>query len=182
MPALLILAGLVFVAVAWELFGPFGQLAILAGSALLSGFAAIRLRTRVPRTTEALAVVAFALGLIVAAAGPGLGALPERLGGISTRLYSLVRLRGGGRVRPPGRVTASVITSWLWLGWLSSLVLLASAMGMVTGPLACRAHHHAVRHRVRGADGWSWWRSRCRTDRLPVRVTAGLSLVRRRRA
>ncbi len=172
--ALLILAGLVFVAVAWELFGPFGQLAILAGSALLSGFAAIRLRTRVPRTTEALAVVAFALGLIVAAAGPGLGALPEDWVDIDSP-YSLVvcsvavafGLLAGHRFG---------VTSWLWLGWLSSLVLLASAMGMVTGPLASEL--------TTTLSGIAYVALTAvlvafplRTDRLPVRVTAGLSLV-----
>ena len=133
MPRLLILAGLVFVAVAWELFGPFGQLAILAGSALVTGFAAIRLRTRVPRTAEALAVVAFALGLIVAGAGPGLGALPEG-GGTSTPLLP-VRLRGSGRVRY--RDGSSLRDHIMVVAGLAEHTGAAGQRnGMVTGPLA----------------------------------------------
>ena len=171
---LLILAGLVFVAVAWELFGPFGQLAILAGSALVTALAAIRLRTRVPRTAEALAVVAFALGLIVAGAGPGLGALPERWGNIDS-LYSLfvcaVAVAFG-----TGMGHRFGITSWLWLGWLSTLVLLASAMGIVTDPLQAELTSTlsgiAYLALASGLVAFP-----LQTGRLPVRVTASLSLI-----
>ena len=143
---LLILAGLVFVAVAWELFGPFGQLAILAGSALVtdsppSGCA------RVPRTAEALAVVAFALGLIVAGAGPGLGALPEG-GDIDSPTPGC--LLGGGRVRPPG---GSPLRDHVVV--VAGLAEHAGAAGQCHGnghrPSGIRTHHHAVRHRVPGA-------------------------------
>ena len=65
---LLILAGLVFVAVAWDLIGAYGQLAMMLLVTVLTGGVAWFTRTRTPRTAQALAVVSFALAVILVTA------------------------------------------------------------------------------------------------------------------
>jgi len=126
---LLILAGMVFVAVAWELVGPIGQLLFMVLASVICAAAAVGLRGRIPRTAEALAVVSFALAWIVVIAVRALGAVPEqwtqRSGPywlVSSMLLMALSLAVG---------TWSGLRAWLWTGWLSAPGVVAAALGIV---------------------------------------------------
>lgn len=127
---LLILAGVVFLAITWEILGPAGRVAILVmGTVLLAGLA-LALRGRVHRTAEALAVVAFALAIVDALAAPAMGLFPESwLDPQVPYLFAVCLLAAGGGV-VIGRLSG--LRAWCWLGWLSTPFLLASAMALGT--------------------------------------------------
>lgn len=123
---LLILAAIVFVAVAWEFIGPWGQIGALLALTVVTTAAAILSRRRAHRTAEALAAVSLALGLICAVAAPSLGALPEAWG--EPQLPYLLIVLGaavawgvllGHRFR---------LLMWTWLGWLLVPPLLAAVL------------------------------------------------------
>ncbi len=128
---LLILAGLVFVAVAWDVIGPYGQLVLMFVATLLAAGTALALRHRTPRTAEALAVVAFALTVIIATAAPALGVIPTAWADTERPYWLLVTLglTAGGLVF--GHVSG--LQAWTWLGWLSAPWALGAALGVATG-------------------------------------------------
>jgi len=128
---LLILAGLVFVAVAWDVIGPYGQLVLMFVATLMAAGTALALRHRTPRTAEALAVVAFALTVIIATAAPALGVIPTAWADTQRPYWLIVTLglTAGGLVF--GRLSG--LQAWTWLGWLSAPWALGAALGVATG-------------------------------------------------
>lgn len=131
---LLILAGLVFVAVAWDLIGPYGQIVMVLVATLVAAGTALALRQRAPRSAEALAVVAFGLAAITALAAPALEVVPQAWTS-PDRPYWLVvavllALAGLGL----GALTG--LRAWTWLGWLTVPLALAAALGVLYGWLA----------------------------------------------
>lgn len=125
---MLLLAGLVFVAVAWDLVGPFGQVAFLLVAMALTAGLALALRVRVHGTAEALAVVAFGLAVITAAAAPALGALPNDWNrpdsAYAIGLSALLCVGGIGLGHLSG------LRSWVWLGWLTLPVLIGCVLSL----------------------------------------------------
>lgn len=132
--SLLILAGLVFVAVAWDVIGPYGQLVLMFVATLLTAGTALALRHRTPRTAESLAVVSFALAAIIAVAAPALGVVPSTWADPQRPYWLLVTLvfTAGGLVC--GHLSG--LRAWTWLGWLSAPWALGAALGVATGLLA----------------------------------------------
>ena len=128
---LLILAGAVFVAVAWDVIGPYGQLVLMFVATLLAAGTALALRHRTPRTAEALAVVAFALAVIIATAAPALGVIPTAWADPERPywLFVTLGLTAGGLVF--GHLSG--LRAWTWLGWLSAPWALGAALGVATG-------------------------------------------------
>jgi hypothetical protein len=128
---LLIIAALVFVAVAWETIGPWGQIGSLVLLTALVAVAAVGSRRRAPRAAEALAVVAFSLGVICATAAPVLGALPETWdsGQRPYRLIVAVLAAAWGIVL--GRRFR--LRSWSWLGWLFVPIAVGLALVLASG-------------------------------------------------
>ena len=130
---LLILAGVVFVAVAWDLIGVYGQLLTMLLVTLLTGGAAWFTRKRTPRTAQALAVVSFALAVILALAAPALGlvsdewAQPDRPYWLVVCAVLMAAGIGLGR--------ASGLRAWSALGWFLAPFVLAAALGVVAGRL-----------------------------------------------
>lgn len=128
---LLILAGLVFVAVAWDLIGAYGQLFMMLLVTVATGAAAWFTRARTPRTAQALAVVSFALAAILALAAPSLGLVPQQWEE-PDRPYWLITsavLMAAGL----GLGRASGLRAWSALGWLSAPFVLTAAVGVVAG-------------------------------------------------
>ncbi len=128
---LLILAGLVFVAVAWDLIGAYGQLAMMLLVTVLTGGVAWFTRTRTPRTAQALAVVSFALAVILVTAAPSLGLVPDQWSE-PQRPYWLITsaaLMAAGL----GLGRASGLQAWSALGWLLAPFVLAAAFGVAAG-------------------------------------------------
>lgn len=171
---LLIVAALVFVAVAWPLLGVIGQIVVLVAATILATVTAIFLRNRVPRTAEALAVVAFTLGLIVAGAATDLGALPRSWAdaGMYPVIVSLIAVAFG-----IGLGHRFAMVTWVWLGWLSTPVLLASGLTSTipwadAGQAALTAG--VLSYLALGAG--LLYGSRM-IDRLPVRVSAAVSAL-----
>ena len=128
---LLILAGVVFVAVAWDLIGVYGQLLMMLLVTVLTGAAAWFTRLRTPRTAEALAVVSFALAVILMVAAPSLGLVPESWAEPDRPYWLLASaaLMGGGL----GLGALSGLRAWSALGWLSAPFVLAAAFGIGSG-------------------------------------------------
>jgi hypothetical protein len=128
---LLILAGLVFVAVAWDLIGVYGQLFMLLLVTAVTGSAAWFTRRRTPRTAEALAVVAFALAVILALAAAALGLVPDQWTEPDRPYWLAVSaaLMAAGL----GLGRASGLQAWSALGWLMAPVVLATAFGVAAG-------------------------------------------------
>jgi hypothetical protein len=137
---LLVIAGAVFAAVVWDRLGALGQVAVMLLATTGVGALAIRLRTHLAGTAEALAVVAAGLAAVDLLAAPMLGLLPERwitdptvypalaLAGLGTALLLLHR-----------RFT---LRAWSWLGWLALLVgaaCLIPAVSSATGSPAWTA-------------------------------------------
>ncbi len=128
---MLLLAGLVFVAVAWQLVGPFGQVGFLLAATAITGVLAFTLRRRVHATAEALAVVAFGLALIAASAAPALGALPSEWNSpdspyaIAVSVVMCVAGIGLGH--------AAGLRGWVWLGWFTLPVALACVLAFTVG-------------------------------------------------
>jgi hypothetical protein len=167
--ALLILASLVFVAVAWDLIGPIGQLSVLAAVAVMTGTTAVLVRARVPRTAEALAVVAFGMGLIVAAAAVELGTLPDSWRPGYDVLVAALAVTFGIAA---GQLFGT--TTWLWLGYLSTPVLVGTLLGLV-GLRPEPAMTIAALAFVGLAGGLLL--SSQKIDPLPARVAAAVSLT-----
>jgi hypothetical protein len=126
---LVLLSGIVFVAVAWELIGPYGQLAALTLATIAFAVVALLSRRRTPRTAEALAVVAFGLAAITAVAAPAFGLVPEEWTRARYPYWLLVTgvLFGFGVLA--GR--RARLQAWTWLGWLTAPLVLATALGLV---------------------------------------------------
>ena len=127
---LLVIAGAVFAAVVWDRLGAIGQVALMLTATAGVGALAIRLRTRLEGTAEALAVVAAGLATVDLLAAPMLGLLPEHwvtdptmypaiaLGALGIALLLLHRRFG--------------LRAWSWLGWTGLLV----ASGCVVAAVA----------------------------------------------
>lgn len=128
---LLILAGVVFVAVAWDLIGVYGQLFMMLLATLLTAGAAWFTRRRTPRTAEALAVVSFALAVILALAAPALGLVsedwtePDRPYWLVVSAVLMAAGLGLGR--------SSGLRAWSALGWVLAPFVLAAALGVAAG-------------------------------------------------
>ena len=173
---LLIIAAFVFVAVTWDLIGPIGQILLLTAATLLTTVIAIQLRARVPRTAQALAAVAFVLGLIVAGAAPELGALPTSWGDADA-VYA-VAVAAVAVAFGLGLGHRYAMITWVWLGWLSTPVLLGSGLGLLIDELGAEEQVSLTI----GAAGYLalcgglGFGSRL-VDQLPQRVTAGVSLL-----
>ena len=126
---LLVIAGAVFAAVVWDRLGAIGQVVLMLAATAGVGALAIRLRTRLAGTAEALAVVAAGLAAIDLIAAPMLGLLPERwvtdptlypaiaLGALGIALLLLQRRFG--------------LRAWSWLGWAALLVASACVVAAV---------------------------------------------------
>lgn len=114
---LLVVAGAVFAAVVWDRLGAAGQVALMLGATVGVGALAVRLRSRLEGTAEALAVVAAGLAAIDLVAAPLLGLVPERWLSEPT-LYPALALAGLGL----GLLllhARSGLRAWSWLGWLA---------------------------------------------------------------
>jgi hypothetical protein len=127
--ALVLLAGLVYVAVAWELIGPYGQIAALAVATIAFGAAAVLSRRRTPRTAEALAVVTFGLAAITASAAPALGLVPSEWAQARYPYWLIVMAALFAFGVVVGR--RSGLQAWTWLGWLTTPLVLACVLGLV---------------------------------------------------
>ena len=126
---LLVIAGAVFAAVVWDRLGAIGQVVLMLAATAGVGALAIRLRTRLAGTAEALAVVAAGLAAVDLIAAPLLGLLPERwvtdptlypavaLGALGIALLLLHRRFG--------------LRAWSWLGWVGLLVASACVVAAV---------------------------------------------------
>lgn len=112
---LLVVAGAVFAAVVWDRLGAVGQVLVMVGATLGVGTLAIRLRTRLAGTAEALAVVAAGLAAIDLIAAPLLGLLPEQWLTKPT-LYPAVAFSGLGIAQLTLHRRFGV-EAWSWLGW-----------------------------------------------------------------
>jgi hypothetical protein len=126
---LLVIAGAVFAAVVWDRLGAVGQVALMLTATAGVGALAIRLRTRLAGTAEALAVVAAGLATVDLIAAPLLGLLPERWVTDPT-LYPAMALAGLGLAllllhRRFG------LRAWSWLGWLGLLAGAACVVAAV---------------------------------------------------
>ena len=126
---LLLLAGLVFVAVAWELIGPVGRWFALLLVTLLVTSVTIATRGRTPRTAEALAVVAFGLAAITLVAAPALDVVPQEWTKARYPYWLIVTCAlvafGIGLGRWFG------LRAWTWLGWLTTPFVVATVLGLV---------------------------------------------------
>lgn len=142
---LLVIAGAVFAAVVWDRLGAFGQVALMLGATAGVGALAIRLRTTLLGTAEALAVVAAGLAAVDLIAAPALGLLPEHWVTDPT-LYPAVAFAGvgAGLLLLHGRFG---LRAWSWLGWAAQLVAgagVVAAVASATGSQAWTAAAIAV--------------------------------------
>ena len=176
---LLIVAGVVFVAVTWDVLGALGQAAMLLLATAAAAAAAIGLRKHVHRTAEALAVVAFALGIIDAVAAPAMGLLPESWLEAQHPYPFAVCLTAVAWGVLMGRWTG--LRAWSWLGWLSTPVLVGSGLA-----LAGRWEFPDQLQLTTGAVAYTLFaaalvvattRPWFRPDRTPMWIAAGLSLT-----
>ncbi len=125
---LLIVAAIVFVAVAWEVIGPWGQIGALLAVTVVTTAAAILTRRRAHRTAEALAAVSLAMGLICAVAAPTLGALPKAW----SEPQSPYLLIAFGTAVAWGVLLGHRfgLRMWTWFGWLLVPSLLAAVLAL----------------------------------------------------
>lgn len=131
---LLVLAALVFVAVAWDVIGAWGQIGSLLALTISLGAAAILLRRRTHGTAEALAVVSMSVGLISAVAAPALGALPRAWDAGSNPYHLAVFII----VAAWGVVLGNHygLRAWTWIGWLLTPFVVGLALIQATGMIA----------------------------------------------
>ncbi len=117
---LLVIAGAVFAAVVWDRLGAAGQVVLMLAATAGIGALAIRLRTWLPGTAEALAAVAAGLAAVDLFAAPLLGLLPENWITDPT-LYPAVAfaLLGLALVLLSTRFS---LQAWSWLGWAAGLL------------------------------------------------------------
>lgn len=127
---LLILAALVFVAVAWTVMGPWGQIALLVVTTLVLAVTAIAVRRPAHRTAEALGVVSFALGLITSIAAGTLGVLPDSWNEQEHPYRFLVFAAAFGCGVGLGRRFG--LRGWQWLGWFMVPAMVATALGLAS--------------------------------------------------
>ena len=127
---LLVLAALVFVAVAWDVIGAWGQIGSLLALTITLAVASVLLRRRTHGTAEALAVVAISMGLISAVAAPALGALPRAWNDGSNlyhvMVFALAALWGVGLGNRFG------LQAWIWIGWLLTPFVVGLALIQLT--------------------------------------------------
>lgn len=175
---LLILAGVVFLAIAWEVLGPPGRVAILVTGTALLAVLALTLRTRVHRTAEALAVVAFALGIVDAVAAPVMGLFPrEWLDPPSPYPFAVCLVAAVGGVAG-GRWSG--LRSWSWLGWLTTPFLLASGLAMTDNwsmPEQLQMTTVAIAFLLLAAALVGVRHDWLTPDRVPMTLAAALSLA-----
>lgn len=126
--ALLIVAALVFVAVAWDSIGAWGQIASLLTLTTVIAAAAVLSRRRAPRTAEALAAVSWSLGVICAVAAPNLGALPAAWSEPQTPYLLIVFAAATAWGVLLGHRFG--LAMWTWLGWLTVPVVLAFGLAL----------------------------------------------------
>lgn len=112
---LLVVAAVVFTAVAWPRLGVGGQVVVVLGATALTAALAVWLRPRLRGTAETLATLAFGLGLVTAAAAPALGLLPARWAEADSGYWSVALLALGGLALVGSR--AADLRAWAWLGW-----------------------------------------------------------------
>lgn len=126
---LLVISGAVFAAVVWDRLGALGQVALMLTATAVVGALAIRLRTRLSGTAEALAVVAAGLATVDLIAAPLLGLLPERWVTDPT-VYPAIALGalGVGLLLLNARFG---LRAWSWLGWSGLLVAAACVVAAV---------------------------------------------------
>ena len=127
---LLVIAGAVFAAVVWDRLGAIGQVVLMLAATAGVGALAIRLRTRLAGTAEALAVVAAGLAAVDLIAAPMLGLLPERWITDPT-LYPAIALGALG-IALLLLQSRFGLRAWSWLGWAGLLV----ASGCVVAAVA----------------------------------------------
>ncbi|MEI2785459.1 MAG: hypothetical protein V9E82_07135 [Candidatus Nanopelagicales bacterium] len=125
---LLIVAAIVFVAVAWEFIGPWGQIGALLALTAVTTAAAILTRRRAHRTAEALAAVSLAMGLICAIAAPTLGALPTSWS--EPQMPYLLIVFGAAVAWGVLLGHRFGLRMWTWLGWLLVPSLLAAVLAL----------------------------------------------------
>jgi hypothetical protein len=128
---LLVVAGAVFAAVVWDRLGAAGQVILMLTATAGVGALAIRLRSRLSGTAEALAVVAAGLAAIDLIAAPLLGLLPERWLTDPT-FYPAVAFAALGAALL-GLNARFGLRAWSWLGWSG---LLAAAWFVVLAVVA----------------------------------------------
>ncbi|MGB9375236.1 MAG: hypothetical protein WCA82_13895 [Jiangellales bacterium] len=129
---LLVVAASVFTAVAWPRLGPAGQVGIVLLVTTVVTSLAVRLRTRLHGTAEALAALAFGLVIVDAVALSALGLAPEEWldAGSVFWLVLFATLAVAGVVA--GRWTG--LRSWSWMGWGSSAAVLGAMAAVLIGP------------------------------------------------
>ena len=117
---LLVIAGAVFAAVVWDRLGAAGQVVLMLAATAGIGALAIRLRTWLPGTAEALAAVAAGLAAVDLFAAPLLGLLPENwitdptlYPAVAFALLGLALVLLNTRFR---------LQAWSWLGWAAGLL------------------------------------------------------------
>ncbi|HYN57883.1 MAG TPA: hypothetical protein VES03_11865 [Motilibacterales bacterium] len=128
---LLVIAGAVFAAVVWDRLGAAGQVSLMLAATAGVGALAIRLRSRLSGTAEALAVVAAGLATIDLTAAPLLGLLPESWISDPT-LYPAVAFGALGVALLLLHARFG-LRAWSWLGWTSLLVAAACVVAAVAG-------------------------------------------------
>ncbi|MCU0300248.1 MAG: hypothetical protein MUF35_01430 [Candidatus Nanopelagicales bacterium] len=114
---LLVIAGAVFAAVVWDRLGAVGQVALMLTATVGVGALAIRLRTGLRATAEALAVVAAGLAAVDLLAAPALGLVPERWLTDPT-LYPALAVAALGLALLLLHARFG-LRAWSWLGWLA---------------------------------------------------------------
>ena len=117
---LLVIAGAVFAAVVWDRLGAIGQVVLMLATTAGVGALAIRLRTRLAGTAEALAAVAAGLAAVDLIAAPMLGLLPERWVTDPTMYPAIAFSAMGIALLLLHRRFG--LWAWSWLGWTGLLV------------------------------------------------------------
>lgn len=172
---LLVIAAAVFTAVAWPRLGPAGQLALIVVATGLVTALAVRLRHRLRGTAEALAALAFGLGVVVLVALPALGVAPQSWQQPESPYLSLAFAALAATAVAGGR--AAELRSWSWLGWAGTVVAAGAATMAVAGPDPVDDRRVMLAFAVLAVTGavllaGSWLVPRLAADRRPM-VAAG---------
>lgn len=189
--ALLLVAAVVFAAVAWPRLGPAGQLAILLAATLGACMTAAWLQPRLPGTAEAVAALGFGLVLLDAVAAPDLEVVPASWNDLESGYWLAVL--GSVAIVSVWAGHSRSLRSWVWLGWLTAgaATVPATAMGTeaLGGGNAALAVGLTVATTVGLALGTLPWRvspdpgargaigDALRADRGPLWLSGGLCLA-----
>lgn len=129
----LIVAAIVFTAVAWERIGSFGQLLALLSVASISSFVAFKSREKLTGLSNTAAVVATAVVMTGFIAAPSFGLFPESWSNTESFYSAFVIYLVGGLSLVAGLKTR--IVSWLAVGPLS---LWIGTLALVEAPIQSR--------------------------------------------